>query len=258
MSATAFKLDGNLGLGITELGIFAGLIMFGILVLQVYMYFLCSADRATVKYLSFATAHAIYEWTVTMSDVKEKSGTVYGLGLGMKAGWLLSISLLFSDFYLMENNFIHPQYRLRHGRHLYVWMGILAILRKLYSNSLLASLNLRVSHRRLDANTLNSVGLFSYICAVVDASVSRVDEPSPEVFATCMATTSSPVSPGRENIAVPPFPASGNSTRSSGDSSGGSMSSSIGASPSRGWHVGIWTWKKSVESCYPNLQNFAA
>jgi hypothetical protein len=63
MSATAFKLDGNLGLGITELGIFAGLIMFGILVLQVYMYFLCSADRAAVKYLVriiFTSLHCIY------------------------------------------------------------------------------------------------------------------------------------------------------------------------------------------------------
>jgi hypothetical protein len=61
--STTFKLDGNLGLGITELGIFAGLIMFGILVLQVYMYFLYSADRTAVKYLvrnMFTSLYCIY------------------------------------------------------------------------------------------------------------------------------------------------------------------------------------------------------
>lgn len=46
-----FQLDTTLGLGIVELGIFASLILFGVLVVQIYIYYVCTSDRTLVRIL---------------------------------------------------------------------------------------------------------------------------------------------------------------------------------------------------------------
>ncbi|KAJ7469778.1 hypothetical protein B0H11DRAFT_2416082 [Mycena galericulata] len=271
-----FQLDATLGLGVTEMGIFATLILFGILILQVYIYYLRTSDRALVRILValvfiFETCHtvavtqAIYYWTVTLANVAEKPGTVRGLSFGMVFETLIT--------FLVQSYFIHRVYRfsqnawiggiigmlclLRFGggivlsvgsfmnlphepdyfslqerlgwlvtatfsigasvdvfvaislcvylqrwksppamkttsqlihrimfwsiqtglvtsvvsvtvvvcfqamRHNYIWIGVFAILGKLYSNSLLASLNIRTLHRKADAYTRNSFAIFS-------------------------------------------------------------------------------------------------
>ncbi|KAJ7140586.1 hypothetical protein C8R43DRAFT_590112 [Mycena crocata] len=265
--APAFELDATLGLGVTELGIFAALILFGMLVLQVHMYYICNSDRMLVKILvagvfaleaahTISIAQVVYYLTVTLADVKQKPGTVYGMSFGMVFETLIT--------FCVQTYFIHRVYRFTQNpwlgatifalcllrfiggvglsvgsflnlphepdyfslqdrlpwlvtvtfgvgaavdvaiavalcvhvyrwsaapamkttsqlirrimywsiqtglitsiasvavvvcfqtmRHNYVWIGIFAILGKLYSNSLLASLNIRALHRNLDAN----------------------------------------------------------------------------------------------------------
>lgn len=46
-----FRLESTLGLGVIELGIFTTLVLFGVLILQVHIYYLCNSDRAFVKIL---------------------------------------------------------------------------------------------------------------------------------------------------------------------------------------------------------------
>jgi hypothetical protein len=46
-----FHPESTLGLGAIELGIFATLLLFGMLVPQVYLYYLCNSDRTCVKLL---------------------------------------------------------------------------------------------------------------------------------------------------------------------------------------------------------------
>ncbi|KAJ6555956.1 hypothetical protein B0H19DRAFT_1235348 [Mycena capillaripes] len=270
-SMAPFRLESTLGLGVIELGIFATLVLFGILIVQVYIYYLCSSDRALIKYCVFeachtgVTAQAIYYWTVTLADVHDKPGTVSGLSLGMVFETLITFlvqtyyilrvyrfsqnvwisALLFTlclgrlaggvglsvgsflnlpqepDYFSLQNRlgwlvtatfsvgasvdvFVAASlcvyvYRWKTVPTLkttsqlinrimfwsiqtglitslisvavvicfqtmkenYIWIGVFAVLGKLYSNSLLASLNIRSLQRKLDANTLISFALFS-------------------------------------------------------------------------------------------------
>ncbi|KAF8199204.1 hypothetical protein K438DRAFT_1933323 [Mycena galopus ATCC 62051] len=279
-----FRLDSTLGLGVIELGIFATLVLLGILITQVYVYYLCNADRTSVKILasrcisqivaavlilelchSGVAIQAIYYWTVTLVDVQDKPGTILGLSLGMvfetlvtflvqtyhidrvyrfsQNGWISAflftlcllrlgggIAISVGSFMNLahEPDYFSLQHRLgwlittiltvgasvdvlvatslcvyvhrwktaptmkttselinriifwsiRTGlitslvsvaivvcfqtmKDNYVWIGIFTVLGKLYSNSLLASLNSRSLHRRLDAQTCHSFALFS-------------------------------------------------------------------------------------------------
>ncbi|KAJ6609504.1 hypothetical protein B0H10DRAFT_1370472 [Mycena sp. CBHHK59/15] len=129
----AFRLDGNLGLGITELGIFATLALFGILVLQVYIYYLSSVDDgsmlkclvAAVLVLelchTIAGSAAIYYWTVTLATVSEKPGSSYGLSLGMVFETLITL--------LVQAYFIHRVYRFSQNAFLGIALTVLCVLR---------------------------------------------------------------------------------------------------------------------------------
>ncbi|KAJ7166199.1 hypothetical protein C8R46DRAFT_1276058 [Mycena filopes] len=96
-----FQLVSASGLGALELGIVCGVFLFGMLVVQVYVYYICNSDRPLVRLLvaavfileaahTIATAQAIYYWTITLGDVPNKPGTVPGLGLGMIFEMLLT------------------------------------------------------------------------------------------------------------------------------------------------------------------------
>ncbi|KAJ7747442.1 hypothetical protein DFH07DRAFT_776045 [Mycena maculata] len=250
-----FQLDAPLGLGVTELGVFVTLILFGILVLQVYIYYLCTSDRPQVKTLVavvfVAVAQAIYEWTVTLANVIEKPGSVRGLSFAMafetlitllaqayfiqrvyrfsqnpwiagfigalsllrfgggivlsvesflnlphepdyfslqdRLGWLLTATFSVGasvDVFIatsLTSQLIHrimfwsiqtglvTSITVRASRvfplelitGVDVWVGVFAVLGKLYSNSLVASLNIRTLHRRAAAHARNSFALFS-------------------------------------------------------------------------------------------------
>ncbi|KAJ6596146.1 hypothetical protein DFH09DRAFT_127888 [Mycena vulgaris] len=287
--ASEFQLESPLGLGVLELGIFATLILFGILIVQVYIYYICSSDRALVKTLvaivfglevghTVATSHSIYHWTVTLANVAQKPGTVSGLSYGMVFetlitflvqayfihrvyrfsgnGWICAligtlcllrfvggVALSVESFLNLphEPDYFSPQIRLgwlltatfsigasvdlfvaaslcvyvhrwksaptmkttsqlihrimfwsiqtglvtslvsvtvivclQAMKRNYVWIGIFSILGKLYSNSFLASLNIRSLHRKLDAQALrNSFAVFS------DDSMDRTERQSP-------------------------------------------------------------------------------
>ncbi|KAF7332926.1 hypothetical protein MVEN_02398500 [Mycena venus] len=276
--APNFRLQSTLGLGVTELGIFATFILFGMLIPQVYIYHLCNSDRTAVKTLVAAvfileachtgvTAQAIYYWTVTLADLPDKPGTVLGLSLGLpfetlvtflvqayyiyrvhrfaKKRWIsvflftlclfrfgggiaLSVESFMNlphepDYFSLQNRFgwllttilslsaavdvfiaaslcvyVH-RWKLNTAPTMkttsqlinrimfwsiqtglvtslvsvtvvvcfqtmksnYVWFGIFTVLGKLYSNSLLASLNSRSLYRKLDAHTRNLFALFS-------------------------------------------------------------------------------------------------
>ncbi|KAJ7668948.1 hypothetical protein B0H17DRAFT_217895 [Mycena rosella] len=285
----SFQLDSSLGLGALELGIFATLVLEGILIVQVYIYYICSSDRALVKVLvavvfvlevghTVATAQAIYYWTVTLGRVTEKPGTVYGVCFGMlfetlitflvqayfihrvyrfsqnawvgaciatlcllrcacglvvsaagfqnlshepdyfhtrvRLGWLVTVTFAVGaavDVFVAASLCVYmhrwkaaPTMKttsqlinrimfssiqtglitsivsvaviicLQAMPDNYVWMGVLAVLGKLYSNSFLASLNIRSLHRNLDSDALrNSFALFS------DDSMEGIERRSP-------------------------------------------------------------------------------
>ncbi|KAJ7500038.1 hypothetical protein FB451DRAFT_1549484 [Mycena latifolia] len=122
-----FQLDTALGLGVVELGIFATLILSGILMLQVYIYYVCSADRALVKVLvacrfvchTIAIAQAIYYWTVTLARVSEKPGTVAGLSFGM----------VFETLITFLAYFIHRVYRFSRNAWICALIAALCLLR---------------------------------------------------------------------------------------------------------------------------------
>ncbi|KAJ7021008.1 hypothetical protein C8F04DRAFT_275095 [Mycena alexandri] len=275
-TAPDFRLTSTLGLGVLELGIMIGILFFGVLILQVYIYSICNSDRALVKLLvaavfvleaahTFSTTQAIYYWTITLGDATNKPGTVPGLSLGMifetfitflvqayyihrvhrfsKNTWIAA--LLFTlcllrlgggvtltvgsfmnlphepDYFALQDRLawlITATFTIGAGvdvfvaaslcvyvyrwkrepvmkttsqlinrimfwsiqtglvtsvisvtvvvcfqlmKNNYIWMGVFAILGKLYSNSLLASLNIRSLHRKMDAHTRNSFVLFS-------------------------------------------------------------------------------------------------
>ncbi|KAJ6482290.1 hypothetical protein C8R47DRAFT_1321950 [Mycena vitilis] len=267
-----FRLESTLGLGVLELGIFATLVLLGILVLQVYVYYICNSDRAFVKILVaviFAlemchagfTVQAVYYWTITLGSTADKPGTVPGLSFAMlfetlitfcgyyihrvyqfsrnawvgaflsgmcllrltggialsvwallnlthepdyfslqnRVGWLVTATLTIGAavdvsiaaslclyvyswktaptmrtclinrimFWSIQTGLVTSLVSVavvvcfQTMKQNYVWIGIFAVLGKLYSNSLLASLNIRSLHRKLDARTLNSFALFS-------------------------------------------------------------------------------------------------
>ncbi|KAJ7124293.1 hypothetical protein C8R44DRAFT_783288, partial [Mycena epipterygia] len=271
-----FQLEATLELGVTEVGIFASLVLFGIFLLQVYIYYMCSADRARVKVIvaavlvlemchTIAVVQALYVWTVTLANVAERPGSYVGLSLAMVfetlitflvQGYFIHRAYLFSQnawvgaclgalcllrlvggLSIAAGSFVFPAHepdyfvlqdrlgwlltatfsvgasvdvfvaallcvyvyrwkaaptmkttsQLIHRimfwsiqtglvtslvsvvviicfqtmKHNYVWVGVFAILGKLYSNSLLTSLNIRSLHRGRDTNAPNSFVMFS-------------------------------------------------------------------------------------------------
>ncbi|KAJ7670099.1 hypothetical protein DFH06DRAFT_1321117 [Mycena polygramma] len=269
-----FRLESTLGLGVVELGIFATLVLLGILVLQVYVYYICNSDRAFVKILVAViftlemchtgfTVQAVYYWTITLGSTQDKPGTVSGLSFAMvfetlitfsgyyihrvyqfsrnawvgvllcgmcllrltggialsvwtllnlphepdyfslqnRVGWLVTATLTIGAsvdvsiaaslclyvyswktaptmkttsqlinrimFWSIQTGLVTSLVSVavvvcfQTMKQNYVWIGIFAVLGKLYSNSLLASLNIRSLHRKLDDRTLNSFALFS-------------------------------------------------------------------------------------------------
>ncbi|KAJ7351464.1 hypothetical protein DFH08DRAFT_957778 [Mycena albidolilacea] len=237
-----FHPESTLGLGAIELGIFATLLLFGILIPQVYLYYLCNSDRTCVKLLvaavfileachTGAAAQALYCWSAAPTDLLGQPRTISGLSLDIgfetlvtflvqayyidrvyrfsKNAWIgaclftlcllrlgggLALSVA-SCMKLRDPAYFSLQSRLgwlitailsvgasvdvfiamslcvlvsmtvaicfQSMKNNYVWFGIFVVLGKLYSNSLLASLNSRSLHRKLDSQTRHSFALFS-------------------------------------------------------------------------------------------------
>ncbi|KAJ7828457.1 hypothetical protein B0H14DRAFT_3144233 [Mycena olivaceomarginata] len=270
-----FHPESTLGLGAIELGIFATLLLFGMLVPQVYLYYLCNSDRTRVKLLvaavfileachTGAAAQALYCWSAAPTDLLGQPGTISGLSLDIgfetlvtflvqayyidrvyrfsknawigaclftlcllrlggglalsvascmklrdpayfslqsRLGWLITAILSVGAsvdvfiamslcvyvhrwkapptmkstsrlvnrvlFWSIQNGLITSLVSMtvaicfQSMKNNYVWFGIFAVLGKLYSNSLLASLNSRSLHRKLDSQTRHSFALFS-------------------------------------------------------------------------------------------------
>ncbi|KAF8142246.1 hypothetical protein K438DRAFT_688879 [Mycena galopus ATCC 62051] len=127
-----FRLDSTLGLGVIELGIFATLVLLGILITQVYVYYLCNADRTFVKILvaavlilelchSGVAIQAIYYWTVTLVDVQDKPGTILGLSLGMIFETLVT--------FLVQTYYIDRVYRFSQNGWISAFLFTLCLLR---------------------------------------------------------------------------------------------------------------------------------
>jgi len=91
----AYGVDTPLILGVMEIGVFFSLVLFGIVVMQGYVYFHnCRSDRAGLKLLvgsllffelchSVASCHAIYYFTVVLAGIPElkKAANSYSLSL---------------------------------------------------------------------------------------------------------------------------------------------------------------------------------
>ncbi|KAJ7889846.1 hypothetical protein B0H14DRAFT_2561537 [Mycena olivaceomarginata] len=93
-----FHPESTLGLGAIELGIFATLLLFGMLVPQVYLYYLCNSDRTRVKLLVAAVfileachtgsaAQALYCWSAAPTDL------LAYFSLQSRLGWLITAIL---------------------------------------------------------------------------------------------------------------------------------------------------------------------
>lgn len=144
-----FQLDTMLGLGVLELGIFASSVLCGILLLQVYIYYVCSADRVLVKILvaiilvleichTVATIHAIYSWTVTLARVAEKPGTVAGLS------WAMVLETLIT--FLVQAYFIERVHRFSKNAWLCALVALLCVLRLISGVALSVESFLNLEH----------------------------------------------------------------------------------------------------------------